>query len=1377
MEDKKLSIKHLLRSVSKDSLTSSGSPASHGAWKPITLKPPFHIAVVLLCVFFVTLIEILLSRSNRDGGLLFADATTGQLPAYALFCFEYLPTLLSVLHSLLWVSIDHDIKRLEPFFHLSKPGGALAQESLLLDYPFQFAFFVPWVAFRNRHWTVFLTGIITLLAIFVATPLMSAVLTQEDSVERTIDFEVLSNELVPMQNQHEELSALFSYQLYRSRFLGQATPRFTDSSFAILPFTPKVLEESEYQKDEYWTVNTNLYESDLICSAATQAHPNGTEWDAPVVVTNSQKDCSYTFKRNVYPDAVVFDSAPYSSAFFGNGSVARKNGMYMDGDVMASALSLSNTEFSNCTRQNVMLAVWNKFPFYLDEKNDTLVQTGYFPSLRGDKARVTAMGNIPNNFSAVFCEPRYYERPVEAKINAATGSIKSTKFTGERTSISSAINSTFFEHLVTLGTQTPATPAFNVSEDHGQLDYNPFGVPDVSPILFQRPAFTKMSNMTSGNYTGSIIDVSFQNAHSMMGFAVADEKILDDFLDPEKFGAALTKEYKEFFAYAITSELSKAPDTETQVPSYISAQRTFKTEAYIMDPLWSRLLQATFIVLAVLEILVAVTLYGRRLDLHSDIGSIVAIMASISESLPLLSDFSGSEFVSLTETETKLLDGITRYSIRTLSDGGHRIDKVMVKDTSIRPLPHRPTIVDDDDKALIKPARPWELSTYTGAGAIICLLVLVGLFTSAFISDKRYRGLPNLSTVFVRNLVYSYLPTVAATSIETFLTALARFVCLTAPYEEMHRGPSPASKSVMADYERRSPHFLLLSAIRNAHYLLAGLIICIIAANALAIALGGIFLSGQTADLTWDATYTTIAQPVINASVYPSSAKMSLTWTTSPALYAGLSDANGKWEPPAWTDKEYYFTPFKLAEDSHNQKLPRKYATQTAETWGFGADFQCTARSEDEVSLIPDDANRGFVSILSKEILHVNAEDVCKGFSWNLTATMDDTKGPYDLVQRFVDFGGLYLQDMSALAKEKTCYDFIHASFVQYNIKEHNVTTENTRTRKRQVGLGALGPGAGMISSSSPERTSSGLTSVTIGTQRSQILATPSESKHIICRHSFLANKFSTTVSPTGAIVSRTRIRTPSGPLDNFIIPRLDDQDPKNNISATQSFLRSFLYDIKAGDFNGVRADSRPQEMIPFLLTQEDPELSQGLASSDGEAIARAMEKVLKRVFALYLQAYAPKLFEPTPDGASPGTKRINGEGSMRGTLVATTPRYKVSTVMTILAMILLVLFVLIVALTYWKRPGGFLPFVPTTLAATLPLLYASAGVEDVRGGSGREGLKERLMRDGGVRWGYGWFVGRDGESHVGVGKEPVLREWPQEGLGNVNHGGGGQMI
>ena len=49
-----------------------------------------------------------------------------------------------------WAAVDLDVKRLEPYFQLSKPEGATASNSIFLHYPFEFIALVPINAARKE---------------------------------------------------------------------------------------------------------------------------------------------------------------------------------------------------------------------------------------------------------------------------------------------------------------------------------------------------------------------------------------------------------------------------------------------------------------------------------------------------------------------------------------------------------------------------------------------------------------------------------------------------------------------------------------------------------------------------------------------------------------------------------------------------------------------------------------------------------------------------------------------------------------------------------------------------------------------------------------------------------------------------------------------------------------------------------------------------------------------------------------------------------------------------------------------------------------------------------------------------------------------------
>lgn len=93
---------------------------------------------------------ISVGKNNANGGGLAFAATVDDISAAASFSYLYLPTVIAVFYSMIWSWVDLDSKRLEPWFQLSKSRGAVAENSLLLQYPFDFLAFVPLRAARRK---------------------------------------------------------------------------------------------------------------------------------------------------------------------------------------------------------------------------------------------------------------------------------------------------------------------------------------------------------------------------------------------------------------------------------------------------------------------------------------------------------------------------------------------------------------------------------------------------------------------------------------------------------------------------------------------------------------------------------------------------------------------------------------------------------------------------------------------------------------------------------------------------------------------------------------------------------------------------------------------------------------------------------------------------------------------------------------------------------------------------------------------------------------------------------------------------------------------------------------------------------------------------
>lgn len=105
--------------------------------------------LTILTLLIAGAVEVLAQFSQAKGGLALSR-TQDEIPQYAMVSYLYVPNIVAVLYSLIWSWVDLDVKRMQPWFELSKPEGATAKNSMFLDYPYDFIATVPVKAARRR---------------------------------------------------------------------------------------------------------------------------------------------------------------------------------------------------------------------------------------------------------------------------------------------------------------------------------------------------------------------------------------------------------------------------------------------------------------------------------------------------------------------------------------------------------------------------------------------------------------------------------------------------------------------------------------------------------------------------------------------------------------------------------------------------------------------------------------------------------------------------------------------------------------------------------------------------------------------------------------------------------------------------------------------------------------------------------------------------------------------------------------------------------------------------------------------------------------------------------------------------------------------------
>ncbi|KAI0439100.1 hypothetical protein F4803DRAFT_554389 [Xylaria telfairii] len=144
-------------------------------WKPFSMRWPYLLFMILISVLLGIVQELVYQMSRRPGGL-FHFTSAQDLNPGLYFIFKFVPTIITVTYGVLWQNTDFEVKRLEAFYQMSKEGGALAAESINVDYLTLFNFTRPLLALHRKHYAVFISSVATLLAVSLVPTLGAAAL-------------------------------------------------------------------------------------------------------------------------------------------------------------------------------------------------------------------------------------------------------------------------------------------------------------------------------------------------------------------------------------------------------------------------------------------------------------------------------------------------------------------------------------------------------------------------------------------------------------------------------------------------------------------------------------------------------------------------------------------------------------------------------------------------------------------------------------------------------------------------------------------------------------------------------------------------------------------------------------------------------------------------------------------------------------------------------------------------------------------------------------------------------------------------------------------------------------------------------------------------
>lgn len=444
------------------------------------MQAPVLLSFAIASLLIAALLEVLAQKAASEGGALSIVDTADDIPPIVTVGYLYLPTIVAVIYSLAWNWIDLDVKRMQPWLELSRPGGAPGKMSLFLDYPVDFVAFVPFKAARRRHWAVFYSGTVMVVIFWVLTPMQGAVFgTGPVLTKREVEMRY-PLALVDSEKQAEMLDQAVLNAGYAVTWLGQTYPPFTTDEYALLPFEPPKFKDAAPAN---WTGRTTKYWTELDC---WPAEITPVERFGPGTADfGDGKGCNAS---QIAAHPGIQQKTPYKMYYIG----------YQE-----SAWADYSLQSPTCGKKawNEFLATWSVF------KNDS--------------------GTV--DMSAIFCETAYFKQDVTATVKAADKRpIKNTIVAiGDSEKLKDAeFNTSAFQYLIGSGASSVDVPReypFTHLLEH-YFQVSDFGLSyPLSPMI----GFTLGNqNFTIEQYSNAThMSQAFRAAHKML-FSVAFQHLL-----------------------------------------------------------------------------------------------------------------------------------------------------------------------------------------------------------------------------------------------------------------------------------------------------------------------------------------------------------------------------------------------------------------------------------------------------------------------------------------------------------------------------------------------------------------------------------------------------------------------------------------------------------------------------------------------------------------------------------------------------------------------------------------------------------------------------------------------------------------------------------
>ncbi|PHH90666.1 hypothetical protein CDD83_2993 [Cordyceps sp. RAO-2017] len=889
-----------LNDLENSTLTSANSTTSdentgNDDWKPLSIRGPILGTLVVVSLLMAAATELLARRSQAHGGLaLVPSLRVDDIPRSVAFAYRYVPNIVATVYGLAWSWVDLDVRRMQPWFELSKKNGASGRDTLFLDYPSQFLAFVPWTSSRRRHWPVFFSSVISILALWALIPLQGTIF-KAGIVTRTQPMNIVNRtRFAPTVGleQEKRLSPEILHIAYGIGWLKQPYLPFTTSEFALLPYYVDGDPAPDGSRSQAnWTAATTKVWSELTCSPAKALREYERLGDSYFVWMDDS--CVAHGRLSTTPGEY--------DIFFRKYNLKDKNW-----------LSHFSPECPDAAdRAHLFYAIFLK-----DEAH------GHSTPFNTTADDSTSSGNM----TAITCRSHYYKQDVmiTSGHNARPYPDTIQPLSNKQLLNESEFNSTAFEDLIISGYQHSSRSL------NGELVSTPRTASVAEDVLV--PLRVKNRPGRDGG----------------ISFLLAGPNIpLDAYQNPRAFGEALNRGLQYVFAIAA----SKILVNET-VSSHPTAQSTYPQAGIVVSRLFSAVAESLLVLIAILAASLGWLCYRAPCHLRSNPNSISRLIDIVRNSPGLLDAFRVVDHIGEKKLVSLFRNDIFRLS--PLGGRGPHIEREVFDDDvpgeqggpSEREVYYEP----------VRPWALSPLAGTMFLIILLGAIVFLSWAKGQEVSQNG--GLPKMTTCRrkaiefshdsglhhptggpeVRQLLEKYIPTAFATLLQPYWSLVSRLLCTIQPFRALASGGAQPAKSIETTCSAIPSQLAFWRAVKARHFVLAAVCLTAIVSSILGIGMAALF-SERMITVEHVQNFTSIH--AISTSFIRNIRFTPLTWNRDMLSHAEANLSYGAPLPP-WASPAYFFHPYEVA-------APKAEGVYTLQTQGFGADLDCTpmvARSQ-----------------------------------------------------------------------------------------------------------------------------------------------------------------------------------------------------------------------------------------------------------------------------------------------------------------------------------------------------------------------------------------------------------------------------------------------